>query len=77
MSEIQFDMPDKPLVVLRTFIGDRRVDEIGRTAHVLGKGLSTEECVCFAEYFRLMAWVRATREEHAARTEVLGGEDAA
>jgi hypothetical protein len=68
-------MPDRPLVVLRTFLGDERVDEICWEAHELGKGLSAEECAAFGECFRLIAWVRTWKEERAARVEVLGEDE--
>lgn len=51
------------LHVLRSVLGNARVDEIGRAAVLLGREYrSVEEIVCFAEHLRLMADRRAREE---------------
>ena len=63
-------MPDSTLRVLRTFLGDARVDEIGEAAAAAGREYaSVEELICFAEHLRLFAEARAESEG----AEVLGG----
>jgi hypothetical protein len=52
----------KPCVALRTFLGDARVDELGRVAQELAHGLSAEECMVLSEFMRLYAESRTWGE---------------
>jgi len=56
-------LPDKTLHVLRSFLGDERVDEIGAAAvALLDEYATVEELVCLAEHLRLFAEGRAEAE---------------
>ena len=52
---------DRPLVALRAMLGDERVEELQERAAELryADEYTVEELLCFAEFFRLCAEVRA------------------
>ena len=57
------ELPESPLLFLRSLLGDEQVDEIGQAALDLAcEYPTTEERVCLAEHFRLFANASAARE---------------